>query len=593
MKTFKILWLFLILPSFLLAQKDPNISFSYLKNHADTLTQAFFIDAITDPPAEPVRAMAEWEEIGAIALTYDLTGFSESKKVLLAEIIRHAQSRVEVIVFCYGDLVFNIIGRVKNDLTRRGVPLENLTFVETDFNNRIWIRDFGAHCAYFNDVESLVLVDWKYEPQYQNADIKVSEAMGVVLEAPVYTTSLQPYDLKLDGGNFLTDGCGMAFSSTHVLDDNSYSSGEIDLILDDFMGIDLYPKLPKLTFDVTHHVDMHMKLLDEETLLVGQYPEGVADGPQIEENVDWFVKNIKTTFGTDYKVERIIMPPDKFGNYPDSSNNCSLNLGLGCYYTYTNALFINDLILVPIYFEGAGSDQEALETWKRLMPGYEVVGIDCREIIREYGAIHCVTKEIGVAKPLRLVHQKVEHVCADKEFYPIKIKAQHASGVRNVNLFYKNKNATSFEFLEMVSVDGENFLGELPKASFGDTIQYYFEAQALDGKQITKPYPGPEGPYQIAVDCQTSSLFSPGQENEPQFMVYPNPGSEILFKWKENVSFENCTYQVYDLNGRLLEVGILNRQEGVLVKKGSLPPGMYILKIETESSNLIQKLIID
>ncbi|MEZ4951774.1 MAG: agmatine deiminase family protein [Saprospiraceae bacterium] len=490
------MWLIFFLPSLLLAQKDPNATFFFQKNNTDTVTQAFFIDAITDPPAEPVRSMAEWEEIGAVALTYDLTGFSEPKKVLLAEIIRHAQSRVEVIVFCYGDLVFNIIGRVKNDLSRRGVPLENLTFVETDFNNRIWIRDFGAHCAYLNDVESLVLVDWKYEPQFQNADVKVSEAMGVVLEAPVYTTTLQPYDLKLDGGNFLTDGNGMAFSSTHVLDDNAYPAGQIDLILQDFMGIDLYPKLPKLTFDVTHHVDMHMKLLDEETLLVGQYPEGVADGPQIEDNVDWFVKNIKTTFGTDYKVERIIMPPDEFGNYPDSSNNCSLNLGLGCYYTYTNALFINDLILVPIYFEGTGSDIEALETWRRLMPGYEVVGIDCREIIREYGAIHCVTKEIGVARPLRLVHQKVEHACADQEFYSIKVKAQHASGVRKVKLLFKNKNASAFDFIEMMSADGENFLAELPKASYGDTIEYYFEAEALDGKEFTKPFPGAEGPYQ-------------------------------------------------------------------------------------------------
>ena len=34
-----------------------------------------------------------------------------------------------------------------------------------------------------------------------------------------------------------------------------------------------------------HHVDMHMKLLDEETILVGEYPEGVSDYYLIESNI--------------------------------------------------------------------------------------------------------------------------------------------------------------------------------------------------------------------------------------------------------------------------------------------------------------------
>ena len=32
---------------------------------------------------------------------------------------------------------------------------------------------------------------------------------------------------------------------------------------------------------------MHMKLLNEETLLVAEYPEGLSDGPQIEENLQY------------------------------------------------------------------------------------------------------------------------------------------------------------------------------------------------------------------------------------------------------------------------------------------------------------------
>ena len=52
-----------------------------------------------------------------------------------------------------------------------------------------------------------------------------------------------------------------------------------------FLGVDRYIKMNTLPYDQIHHIDMHMKLLDEETLLVGQYPPGIADGPQIEANL--------------------------------------------------------------------------------------------------------------------------------------------------------------------------------------------------------------------------------------------------------------------------------------------------------------------
>jgi len=48
-------------------------------------------------------------------------------------------------------------------------------------------------------------------------------------------------------------------------------------------------------------LDMHMKLLDEETLLVGQYPGRVADGPQIEANLQ-YVWTIFILFGNQLKL---------------------------------------------------------------------------------------------------------------------------------------------------------------------------------------------------------------------------------------------------------------------------------------------------
>ena len=60
-----------------------------------------------------------------------------------------------------------------------------------------------------------------------------------------------------------------------------------------------------LTFDAIHHIDMHMKLLNEETLLVGEFPLNVSDGPQIEMNIQYIQDNFTSVYGTPYKIVRI------------------------------------------------------------------------------------------------------------------------------------------------------------------------------------------------------------------------------------------------------------------------------------------------
>ena len=72
--------------------------------------------------------------------------------------------------------------------------------------------------------------------------------------------------------------------------------------------------MEELPFDAIHHIDMHMKLLNEETLLVAEYP-GISDGPQIEENLQYILDNFTTKYGTPFKVIRIPSPPSTSSAY--------------------------------------------------------------------------------------------------------------------------------------------------------------------------------------------------------------------------------------------------------------------------------------
>ena len=99
--------------------------------------------------------------------------------------------------------------------------------------------------------------------------------------------------------------------------------------------------MEELLYDGIHHIDMHMKLLDEETLLIGEFPSGLSDGPQLEANLQYVLSQFKTAFGHDFKIVRVPMPPYN-GQYPPFGSSAR-------YPTYANAVFVNRTVIMPKY----------------------------------------------------------------------------------------------------------------------------------------------------------------------------------------------------------------------------------------------------
>jgi agmatine/peptidylarginine deiminase len=233
----------------------------------------------TSPPNGAVRTMAEWEEVQALTITW--TGY----QAILREIVRHAKEEVDVIIICNDSV------SVKSYLANYNITNQNVSFIQKAYNS-IWIRDYGQHSVYLNDVDSLVLVDWIYN-RPRPADDLIPRWVADKTNLDLYATTQSPTDLVNTGGNFMSDGLGRGFASSLILDENkpgnpygvsSKTEAQIDTIMKHFMGIEPYIKMQTLPYDNIHHIDMHMKLLDEETILIGEYPQGVADGPQIEAN---------------------------------------------------------------------------------------------------------------------------------------------------------------------------------------------------------------------------------------------------------------------------------------------------------------------
>ncbi len=525
----------------------------------------------TNPPPTQVRTMAEWEEVQGIIVAWT------SYTTIIRQIVDYAQDEGIVFIVCSDS------NSVKTFLTSGGVPLTNLNFIQASFNS-VWCRDYGPWAVYSGVADSLKLIDWIYN-RPRPLDDNVSVAFANYINTPLYQTTTAPYNFIATGGNFMVDGHGTGFSSKLIIDENpTQTEVQINNIMNLYMGISRYIKMETLPYDQIHHIDMHMKLLDEETLLVGQYPAGVADGPQIEANLQYVVNNFQTCFGRPYKVVRIPMPPSASGQYPPNSN----------YFTYTNSVFINKTVIVPIY--GLAQDTTALRIYREALPGYRVVGINSSQMISALGAIHCITKEIGVFEPVFISHAKLLNTSNTTSPYQVKAYAKSKSGIANASLYWRTDTTQAYAQVNMTLAQ-DTFRASIPAQSLGTKVYYYISARSNSNRTVTKPITAPSGYIRFTVDNPTS--ISSNENSPVEFELsqnYPNP-----FNPQTVISFvigntEHVELTIYDALGRnvatLVDEIRESGSQSVTFDATALSAGVYYYRLSAGEFTDVKKMVV-
>ena len=550
----------------------------------------------TTPPSEQVRTMAEWEEIQALTITWS-TGYNIQEETILSQIVANAVQECQVIIICEEE------SEVESYLLNQGISTENVNFIKTDFNN-IWIRDYGQNTVYKNDVGEAILVDWIYNRNRPYDDL-VPEKVAEYFNMNMHNTTQAPWDLMATGGNFMSDGMGTAFSSELIVDENSggyawegfdgnvyypdHTIEEINNTLEEFMGIDNYIIMDNLPYDGIHHIDMHMKLLNEETLLIAEYPEGVADGPQIEANIQYVLDNYNSAFGTPYEVIRIPSPPSSSGNYPDNN---------GYYRTYTNSVFVNNTVLVPFY--RTEYDTIAQRLYEQALPGYNIVGIDVdnqgENLISYSGAIHCITHSVGVNEPLLIQHQQLEDSYPIEQ-YNVSASIQHQSGIASATLFWTTNLEEGYQSLSMTNTDGNNWSAFIEEnLSAPNSVYYYIEATANSGKTLSRPLPAPEAYFKFNILEQNNASLSQNNITNIEMSVYPNPASAITCIPVNCVESFEGQISLTDVLGKevttIYEGNFLSGLNQFFIHANDYAKGMYFIVLDSEQSQIRKRLII-
>lgn len=272
---------------------------------------------------------------------------------------------------------------VENVLTENNLPSTSVDIMELPILT-MWVRDFGPVTV--SDVKGRrSMVDFHYRERRGN---KQDDGVPSYL-ALSKGLNVMGSPLLVEGGDFLSNGRGLCLLSTRVINRNShYLEMEPDQTMANFAAVlgfeQLYLAAP-LTGELTGHIDMFCAFLKTDLVVVGRYEPSVD--PENQAELDRIAKEMVElqTLEGPLRVERIPMPDHDDGTWR----------------TYTNIVFANDVLLVPVYPDYCPDmDKAALATYRRLLPDMRVVGIDCSRLIKMNGALRCITMNVPSDIPL-------------------------------------------------------------------------------------------------------------------------------------------------------------------------------------------------
>lgn len=351
-------------------------------SNAEPVFPAKRLDRVLLPGVGNLRVPGEFERqqwllfsCGELSLSYADT---------LAEIAQAVRRKVRVGILYADEDQRNTVDAA---LRQRMDSLENVRLLPVPHDTK-WIRDFGP-TVLRGSGEVSIIVDWQYEigrPKDDN--------MPVLLAASSQTP-LEPAPLVLEGGNLLSNGCGLLLTTTALLERNApWTETQVLGTLRNQLYAQQVVFLEPLVGEPTGHVDMFAAFTAANTVVVGQYTqdEDAENAAVLDRNAARLAA-VVTPQGP-MRVVRIPMGT-KFD---------------GLWRTYTNCVFANGVLLVPAFRGHDGQRlEQALNVYRRLLPKWQTVTVDATELILECGALHCASLNIPrLVRPISIMAPPAE-----------------------------------------------------------------------------------------------------------------------------------------------------------------------------------------
>lgn len=438
----------------------------------------------TDPPATPVRAVAEFEPAQAVLIRYPL-GIPTSFVALLSQ-----ESPVICIVEDSWDQ-----NQAQSAFDAAGVNNDNLSYIVADTDS-YWTRDFTSWFV-VNGNNQMSVLDFEYN-RPRPYDNLFPQAFAQEYDYPYYAMNIEQ-----TGGNFMTDGYGIAAASHIAYTENGNNENLVNTTMEQYMGITNYMVIQDPNNTYIDHIDCWGKFLDVDKVLIREVPSSHAQYDEIEDVANYFATT-NCSWGYPYQVIRVYTP----NNQP-----------------YTNSLILNDRVFVPQ--TGSSWDDEALEVYENAMPGYRIFGVTNNTYYpwESTDALHCRTHEIPDREMLSIQHYP-RFGNVDEELVSIEATILALSGqdiyADSTLVYYRVSGNQDWLSTNLQAGDNNLWTAEIGPFETNQVIQYYLHSADQAGKSEDYPFIGAADPFEFVYVAESNQVHPPLIEFEPVLSVQTN-----------------------------------------------------------------------
>ena len=277
---------------------------------------------------------------------------------------------------------------MKREISKR----EPLIIVDDIPHNDTWARDHGfitcltpTPSPVGEGKEEVILLDFCFNGWGGKFPAELDNALNRRLyEQGLVKGTYEPHlDFVLEGGSIESDGKGTIFTTRCCLmaphRNQPLTQEEIEERLKDYLGAERIVWLNHGSLigdDTDGHIDTLVRIAPDDTLL---YTGGDEEHPDLLE-MEKELQGLRTCHDRPYRLLRLPLPRPIY----DGDDRLPA--------TYANYLVINGAVLVPTYGQ-PDLDEEAMRTIGEAFPDREIIGIDCRAVIKQHGSLHCCTMQ--------------------------------------------------------------------------------------------------------------------------------------------------------------------------------------------------------
>lgn len=339
-----------------------------------------------EQPKRQLFMPAEWHRLQMVQLTWPHEGtdwnymLAEAEECYI-ELAKAISSRLQLLV------VAPDVEKVRATLEKGGATMSNVLFFECDTNDT-WARDHAFITILGDNVPHYVdfcFNGWgrKFESTLDNAiNGKLYDA-GIVKGEYEDCTSF-----VLEGGSIESDGKGTILTTSQCLlaphRNQPMNKENIEDCLKKMLHAErvLWLNHGNLIGDDTDgHVDTVARFAPNDTIL---YMQCTDKNDAQYNDLRAMEEEISALRTAEEKPYRMLPLPSPTPIYDENGERLPA--------TYANFLIMNNCVLYPTYNQ-QDNDRMAALILSKAFPMHEIVGIDCRALIKQHGSLHCITMQ--------------------------------------------------------------------------------------------------------------------------------------------------------------------------------------------------------